>query len=77
MSALGFLTAFAGFVLGIVIVNAYLHGRPPFGWTPIMMTILFLGGVIMVMLGIIGEYVWRIYDETKGKPLYIIKDIYR
>ena len=36
-----------------------------------------LGGLIMIMHGIIGEYVWRIYDETKRKPLYIIKDIYR
>lgn len=77
MSLAGILTALAGFVYALVIVHAYLQGTPPFGWTPTMMTILFLNGLIMIMLGIIGEYVWRIYDETKPKPLYIVKDLYR
>ncbi|MBI4678160.1 MAG: glycosyltransferase family 2 protein [Elusimicrobia bacterium] len=77
MSLVGFLTALAGFIYTVVVLHAYLHGKPPFGWTPIMLVILFLGGLIMIMLGIIGEYVWRIYDETKRKPLYIIKDLQR
>jgi hypothetical protein len=39
-----------------------------------MILILIIGGLIMVMLGIIGEYIWRIYDEAKGRPYYIIKE---
>ena len=41
-----------------------------------MILILVIGGVLMLMLGIIGEYVWRIYDEVKGKPNYIVRQIY-
>ena len=39
-----------------------------------MILILIIGGLIMLMLGIIGEYVWRTYDETRKRPIYIIKD---
>ncbi|MFA6317546.1 MAG: hypothetical protein WC943_09015 [Elusimicrobiota bacterium] len=77
MSLVGFLTALAGFIYTIVVLQAYGQGKPPFGWTPIMLAILILGGLIMIMLGIIGEYVWRIYEETKRKPIYIVKDVQR
>lgn len=42
------------------------------GWTAIMATSLFFNGIILIILGIIGEYIGRIYDETKDRPLYII-----
>jgi dolichol-phosphate mannosyltransferase len=38
-----------------------------------MITILIVGGLIMMMLGIIGEYLWRIYDDIKKRPLYIVE----
>jgi dolichol-phosphate mannosyltransferase len=41
-----------------------------------MILVLVIGGLLMLMLGIIGEYVWRIYDEVKGKPNYIVREIY-
>jgi hypothetical protein len=41
-----------------------------------MILILLIGGLLMLMLGIIGEYVWRIYDEVKRKPSYVVRDIY-
>ena len=41
-----------------------------------MILVLVIGGVLMLMLGIIGEYVWRIYDEVKGKPNYIVRRVY-
>jgi len=41
-----------------------------------MILVLVIGGVLMLMLGIIGEYVWRIYDEVKGKPNYVVRRIY-
>ena len=46
------------------------------GLAPIMILVLVIGGLLMLMLGIIGEYVWRIYDEVKGKPNYIVRQIY-
>ncbi|MBN8704518.1 MAG: glycosyltransferase family 2 protein [Bacteroidetes bacterium] len=44
------------------------------GWTLLMISILFIGGMILIVLGIIGEYIGRIYGEIKGRPLYIIQD---
>lgn len=75
MSLLGICFSFFGFIYAIVIAyNRFIHNTPFTGWAPIMIIILIIGGLIMLMLGIIGEYVWRTYDETRKRPLYIIKD---
>jgi glycosyltransferase involved in cell wall biosynthesis len=74
MSCLGLFTASAGILYAFVIVGAWFWNQTPFqGWAPIMVTLLVLGGVIMMMLGIIGEYLWRIYDDVKERPLYIVE----
>ena len=44
------------------------------GWTLLMISVLLIGGIILLVLGIIGEYVGRIYGEIKQRPLYIIQD---
>lgn len=78
MSLIGVITAASGFLYSITILYAYFFHKTPFqGWAPIMMVMLIIGGMLMLMLGIIGEYIWRIYDEVKNKPNYIIKDIYK
>ena len=78
MSFMGFLTATTGFIYSLTILFAYYFHKTPFqGWAPIMMILLIIGGMLMIMLGIIGEYIWRIYDEVKYKPNYIIKDIFK
>jgi glycosyltransferase involved in cell wall biosynthesis len=77
MSLLGVLTAFLGFLYAVDIVYGRLRHNIPFtGWAPIMILILVIGGVLMLMLGIIGEYVWRIYDEVKEKPNYVVRRIH-
>lgn len=74
MSMIGVVTAFSGFLYGLVIVHAKLVKNTPFtGWAPIMILILVIGGLVMTMLGITGEYIWRIYDEVKKRPNYIIR----
>jgi polyisoprenyl-phosphate glycosyltransferase len=77
MSIIGFATALAGFFYGLLIFYERFRNNTPFaGWAPIMILILVIGGLIMSMLGIIGEYIWRIYDEVKKRPNYIIKNKY-
>ena len=76
MTFLGIFFSMTGLIYSILIVHSYFANGTPFkGWAPIMILILFIGGLIMFMLGILGEYIWRIYDEVKKRPTYIIKDI--
>jgi dolichol-phosphate mannosyltransferase len=75
MSFIGMIISFLGFIYATVIAYSRLINNTPFnGWAPIMILILIIGGLIMLMLGIIGEYVWRTYDEARKRPLYIIKE---
>jgi polyisoprenyl-phosphate glycosyltransferase len=75
ISFLGVLVSFLGMIYSISIVVAWLFGATPFdGWAPLMMVILIIGGMIMVMLGVIGEYVWRINEEVRKRPNYVIRD---
>jgi polyisoprenyl-phosphate glycosyltransferase len=74
MSGLGVVVATIGLIYALIIVFAWFQGETPFsGWAPIMITLLLVSGLIMTMLGIIGEYIWRIYDEVKGKPAYVVE----
>ena len=75
ISLLGVITSALGVLYSCSIVYAWLNGETPFtGWAPIMIAILLVGGLIMVMLGVIGEYVWRINVEVRKRPNYIIRD---
>ncbi len=75
MSFLGFSFAFAGFLYALNIIHAYfLKGTPFQGWAPIMILLLIIGGLIMIMLGVLGEYLWRIFDEIRKRPNYIVSD---
>ena len=75
ISLLGIIFSFFGFIYAVDIAYNRLINNTPFnGWAPIMILILIIGGLIMLMLGIIGEYVWRTYDETRKRPLFIIKE---
>jgi dolichol-phosphate mannosyltransferase len=77
ISLLGFLTAGLGFVYSVTVVISWMAGDTPFtGWAPLMIVILFVGGLIMIMLGVIGEYVWRINEEVRKRPNYVIRDKY-
>lgn len=75
MTIMGLIVSFLGFLYALVITFNRFNNNTPFtGWAPIMILILVIGGIIMMMLGVIGEYLWRIYDETRGRPMYIINE---
>lgn len=75
ISLVGLITSALGVLYSGSIVISWLRGETPFsGWAPIMIAILMVGGLIMVMLGVIGEYVWRINEEVRKRPNYVIRD---
>lgn len=71
-SKLGFFTAL--FAIGLVIYSlaGWMTGAAAAGWTSLMATIAILGSVQFFVLGIFGEYLGRMYDQVKGRPLFII-----
>ena len=72
---LGVLTAVAAFGWGAwIIARTVLWGDPVQGWPSLMTVVLFLGGLQLVALGIIGEYLGRLYLEAKQRPLYLVAE---
>lgn len=75
MSFVGICTAITGFLIaGYYITYRLFYQVDIQGWTSIMVAILVIGGLQMTMLGIIGEYIWRTYDETRNRPPYIVSE---
>lgn len=74
VSLVGFLVSLCSFSYGIFIVIEYLLFRNPVdGWPTIVTILLFFSGINLISLGIVGEYIARIFDEVKGRPLYIVR----
>lgn len=74
MSGVGVVTALLGFAYaGFLLLNRFL-GRPPEGWTALIVAVLVIGGLQMIMMGVLGEYVWRALDEARNRPRFIVED---
>jgi len=74
VSAVGFLLAIMGFIYGGYLTVSYLaYGNDVSGWTTIVVSLMFFMGMQMIGIGVLGEYISRIFEEVKGRPLYIVK----
>ncbi|MEW6602006.1 MAG: glycosyltransferase family 2 protein [Nitrospirota bacterium] len=76
MSLLGIMIAFAGFTYAIIIIAARLvYFKAIEGWSSLMVILLMVSGVQMIMLGILGEYLWRNFDESRKRPPFIVREV--
>lgn len=71
----GVVSAVAMLYLLYILFKTFLVGDPVAGFPTLMVCLLFLGGVILLTLGVMGEYVARIFDESKQRPVYFIREI--
>jgi len=75
MSFLGMLFSFLGFGYALVVVILRLMTRTPVqGWSSLIVVVLVLGGVQMMMLGVLGEYLWRTLEAARQRPIYFLEE---
>ena len=74
MSGVGLTFALVGFLYALFVMGqAIFHGIPVQGWASLMCVLLIVSGVQLIMLGVLGEYLWRPFDEVRGRPRYIVE----
>ncbi|MDH6107368.1 glycosyltransferase family 2 protein [Anabaenopsis tanganyikae CS-531] len=72
---LGFLISTLSFIYGIYIaVRFVFYGSPVTGWSSLIVSLYFLGGIIISILGILGIYLGKTFDQTKRRPLYLVRN---
>ncbi|HHO75729.1 MAG TPA: glycosyltransferase [Deltaproteobacteria bacterium] len=76
MSVAGLVVSLLGFLYALIIFLARIFGSVPIqGWAPLMIIVLVLSGIQMLMLGVIGEYLWRTLDQVRKRQAYVIDKI--
>lgn len=71
----GVLVSILAFLAGLaIVILRLLTAIEPQGWTSLIVVVLFLGGIQLITVGIVGEYVGRVYDEVRQRPSYIVRD---
>jgi hypothetical protein len=74
-SILGLVTSLASFTAGVVLIVAkFVYGYTVEGWASIVTSMYFLGGIQLLVLGIIGEYLGKTYKEVQRRPLYFVRE---
>lgn len=77
MSLLGLAFSALSFALAVFFFVAYFFNENVVrGWTPIMLLVLFIGGLQMMMVGVLGEYLWRVLAQTRNAPPYVVEDAF-
>ncbi len=74
MSVLGISVSSLGFLYAATVILNAFNGHPVEGWSSLMVVVLLLAGFQLLTLGVLGEYLWRSFDETRGRPLYFMEE---
>jgi dolichol-phosphate mannosyltransferase len=74
-SVFGMIISLFGFILALfIIIRKVVSGGPVFGIPALMVVILITGGLILLSIGIVGEYLWRNFDESRKRPTFIVEE---
>jgi len=74
ISYFGVGVSLVSFLVGLyLLINKLAFGTKVEGWTSVMLAVLVLGGVQLVMIGVLGEYLWRVLEEARARPLYVLE----
>jgi len=77
VTLLGVVCALLGVAMAVYVVASLIGGQSAAGWPSLMMSIWLLGGMQLIALGLIGEYIGKIYMETKRRPKFILEEYRR
>ena len=72
-----FISALSFIYSGYIIFKKFAYGIPGLGWASTTASIWFLSGLVITVIGVVGAYVGKVFEETKKRPMYIIEDIYK
>ncbi len=77
MSALGFIMATLGILYAgtVVILSRVFYYKIPTGWASLVIIILTVSGTQLILMGVLGEYLWRVLDESRRRPLYVVESV--
>jgi polyisoprenyl-phosphate glycosyltransferase len=75
ISVIGAACLAVGVVVAGVVVARFASGSPVHGWTVLLAALLGVGGIQIILLAIVGEYVWRAVDEVRGRPPFVVTDL--
>jgi dolichol-phosphate mannosyltransferase len=76
MTYIGIVIALLGFAYAVFLsVRRLVWAEPVLGWTSVIVVVLILGGIQLIMLGVLGEYLWRTADESRRRPVYIVRQV--
>ena len=73
LSVMGVLAVLVSVIMGVYTLVSHFTGNTVSGWSSLMISIWFLGGLNLVALGIVGEYIGKIYGEVKNRPRFIVE----
>ena len=74
ITALGFLIFFVSIIMLIIFIVQFFMGLTVPGWASVIVSLWAIGGLLMLAVGIVGEYIGKIYLETKARPRFLIAD---
>jgi len=74
MTVMGITISLLGFIYAAVVTWRAITVETPVGWASIMVVVIIIGGMVMLMMGVLGEYVWRALDEARHRPRFLVEN---